>query len=168
MKLDKFSNPIYNDQDIVDLIYQGNIDKLNLLTVEKTPEVQLLETIAELTFTNLNIDLNKSIEEFDKSIQSNWLMPQYYYDFDIYEYCISKCTNQVETQRVQEEFSIYQEKNMIKLLQWCKYFVDICTEKNILWGLGRGSSVASYVLYLIGIHRINSLKFNLDYHEFLR
>jgi DNA polymerase III alpha subunit len=37
-----------------------------------------------------------------------------------------------------------------------------------VWGVGRGSSVASYVLFLIGVHRIDSMKYNLDYKEFLR
>ena len=57
---------------------------------------------------------------------------------------------------------------MIDLLRWCKYFVDTCTNNDILWGVGRGSSVASYILYLIGVHRINSIKYNLDWKEFLR
>ena len=35
-------------------------------------------------------------------------------------------------------------------------------------GVGRGSSVASYILYLIGVHRIDSIKYNLDWKEFLR
>jgi DNA polymerase III alpha subunit len=39
---------------------------------------------------------------------------------------------------------------------------------NIVWGVGRGSSVASYVLYLIGVHKINSMYYDLDIEEFLR
>jgi DNA polymerase III alpha subunit len=41
-------------------------------------------------------------------------------------------------------------------------------KENIVWGVGRGSSVASYVLYLIGVHKIDSLYYNLDVEEFLR
>ena len=47
------------------------------------------------------------------------------------------------------------------------YLVDYMRDNNILWGVGRGSS-ASYVLYLIGIHKINSIQFGLDWREFLR
>jgi DNA polymerase III alpha subunit len=57
---------------------------------------------------------------------------------------------------------------MINLLRWMKYFVDTCTEYDIVWGVGRGSSVASYVLYLIGVHSIDPIKYNLDWQEFLR
>jgi DNA polymerase III alpha subunit len=41
-------------------------------------------------------------------------------------------------------------------------------KNKIVWGVGRGSSVASYVLFLIGIHKVNSLKYNLDIKEFLK
>jgi len=41
-------------------------------------------------------------------------------------------------------------------------------ENGIVWGVGRGASVASYVLYLIGVHRINSIQYGLDWREFLR
>jgi len=41
-------------------------------------------------------------------------------------------------------------------------------ENKVIWGVGRGSSVASYVLYLIGVHRVNSMYYNLDVGEFLR
>jgi DNA polymerase III alpha subunit len=39
---------------------------------------------------------------------------------------------------------------------------------NIVWGVGRGSSVASYVLYLLGVHKVDSIKYGLDIREFLK
>jgi DNA polymerase III alpha subunit len=57
---------------------------------------------------------------------------------------------------------------MFVLLQYLKYLVDTMRKNNIIWGVGRGSSVASYVLYLIGIHRINSLYYDLSIDEFLK
>jgi len=49
-----------------------------------------------------------------------------------------------------------------------KYLVDLMRENNIVWGVGRGSSVSSFVLFLIGIHRINSIYYDLDVEEFLK
>jgi DNA polymerase III alpha subunit len=46
--------------------------------------------------------------------------------------------------------------------------VTVCKENNIVLGVGRGSSVASYVLYLLGVHRVDSLKYDLDIKEFLK
>ena len=57
---------------------------------------------------------------------------------------------------------------MIDLLRWLKYFVDTMRSNNLTWGVGRGSSVASYVLYLLGVHKVDSIKYKLDLKEFLR
>jgi DNA polymerase III alpha subunit len=57
---------------------------------------------------------------------------------------------------------------MFDLLFYLKYLVDTLRENKVVWGVGRGSSVASYVLYLIGIHKIDSIKYDLDITEFLK
>ena len=49
-----------------------------------------------------------------------------------------------------------------------KYVVDTLRDNNIVWGVGRGSSVSSYVLYLIGIHKIDSVKYALPIDEFFK
>ena len=54
------------------------------------------------------------------------------------------------------------------LLRYLRYFVDVLRANNVIWGVGRGSSVASFVLFLLGVHRINSLYYDLDPREFLR
>jgi DNA polymerase III alpha subunit len=71
-------------------------------------------------------------------------------------------------QRLIEELQEFRKRNMLDLLRWLKYFVDTAKQRNIIWGVGRGSSVASYVLYLIGVHKIDSIKYKLDWKEFLR
>lgn len=167
MKLDKFNNPIFNDEDIFNAIYEGNILKLPELMVENSEEINILQNIAEFKFTD-KPTYDHSIEEYDLIQQSSWFMPSEYYTFDIKEYCISKCTTEHQVQRVNDEINAYESQNLIQLLQWLKYFVDTCNDNNIFWGVGRGSSVSSYVLYLIGVHRIDSIKYNLDWKEFLR
>jgi len=63
---------------------------------------------------------------------------------------------------------MYQERNLFDLLKYLHYLVDIMKQNNVIWGVGRGSSVSSYVLYLLGVHRINSMFYDLDPGEFLR
>jgi len=66
------------------------------------------------------------------------------------------------------ELELFEKHNMTDLLRFLIFLVDTLRANNILWGVGRGSSVASYCLYLLGIHKINSLKYQLDINEFLR
>jgi DNA polymerase III alpha subunit len=95
-------------------------------------------------------------------------MPQEYKDFDIAQYVLELCKTQEELQRVGQELLLYQDRNLFMLLRFMKYLVDTLRKNNIVWGVGRGSSVASFVLYLIGVHKINSLYYDLDITEFLK
>jgi DNA polymerase III alpha subunit len=95
-------------------------------------------------------------------------MPDEYKQLDIAQWLLDKCQTQEELQRVGKELLLYQERNLFPLLQQLKYVIDTWRANRIVWGVGRGSSVASYVLYLIGVHQINSLYYDLDIAEFLR
>jgi DNA polymerase III alpha subunit len=107
-------------------------------------------------------------EEFDHRNQQVWFMPEQYQTLDIAQYALSLCESDQELQRVGQELLMYQERNLFNLLRYLKYLVDVMTEHHLVWGVGRGSSVASYVLYKLGVHRIDSLYYDLDPAEFLR
>jgi DNA polymerase III alpha subunit len=96
------------------------------------------------------------------------LYPKEYQDFDIAQYVLDKCKNEAELQRAGDELLKFQERNMFPLLQYLKYLVDTMRANKVVWGVGRGSSVASFVLYLLGVHRINSLYYDLSIDEFLK
>ena len=169
MRLDKFGNPIFNSQDIFKFLYQGKLTNLKDLTVDYTEDIEQLEHVAGFTFQRFNDQLDSiSIEDFDQALQSDWFMPAEYKDFDVEEWCLAKCTTAQQKQRVLDEIDAYDHRGMIPLLQWTKHFVDTCQENGIVWGVGRGSSVASFVLFLLGVHQIDSVKYNLDWQEFLR
>mgnify|MGYP000005529754 len=169
MRLDKFGNPIFNTQDIFKFLYQGKLTNLKDLTVDYTEDIEKLEQVAGFTFSRFNDQLDSiSIEDFDQALQSDWFMPAEYKEFDVEEWCVNRCTTKQQKERVYDEMEAYRNRNMIPLLQWTKHFVDTCNENGIVWGVGRGSSVASFVLYLLGVHQIDSVKYNLDWQEFLR
>lgn len=107
-------------------------------------------------------------KEFDAHNQKHWLMPRDYYELDIAEWVLDQCNNDAELQRCGEELLLYQERDAFNLLRYLKYLVDTMRKHSIIWGVGRGSSVASFVLYKIGVHRINSLYYDLDPQEFLK
>ena len=113
-------------------------------------------------------DQTLGIKEFDEQNQKQWLMPTEYYELDIAEWVLNQCNSDTELQRCGEELLLYQERNAFDLLRYLKYLVDIMRKHNVVWGVGRGSSVASFILYKIGVHRINSLYYDLDPQEFLK
>lgn len=168
MKVDKFGRQIFNENDLCNLFLKDPDYVLVNAFVEKNiPLSPELELPFKLNLTEYK-PLNCTVEEFDTLNQSKWHMPEQYQNFDIAKYVLDLCQTDAELQRVGHELLLFQERDMFPLLCFCKYLVDLMREKKIVWGVGRGSSVSSYVLYLIGIHKIDSLYYDLPIEEFLK
>jgi DNA polymerase III alpha subunit len=168
MRVDKYGQMIFTEDDLCSY-YLGNNEKpIKSALVEKNIKFDqnlLLENIPVLTQYQ---DINLSIEEFDTNLQNNWFMPDEYYSMDIAKWVLDQCKTDAELQRAGEELIMFQERDMFTLLKYLKYLVDTMRKHNVVWGVGRGSSVASFVLFLIGIHKINSLYYDLSIDEFLK
>jgi len=170
MKTDQYGQIIYNESDLVSMIMRdATIESLNGMLVEPGMNLETasayLEQVPELVeyaFTNM------TVEEFDVMKQNSWHMPDEYKHMDIAEYILNLCDSDVKLQRCGQELLLFQERNLFDLLRYLKYLVDTLRSTNMIWGVGRGSSVASYVLYLLGVHRIDSMFYDLDPSEFLR
>jgi DNA polymerase III alpha subunit len=170
MKTDQYGQIIYDESDLVNMIMRdATIECLQGMLVE--PGVNLeeasayLEQVPELieySFTDM------TVEEFDVMKQNSWHIPEEYKNLDIAEYILSLCDSDARLQRCGEELLMFQERNLFDLLRYLKYLVDTLKSNHMIWGVGRGSSVASYVLYLLGVHRIDSMFYDLDVREFLR
>ena len=168
MKTDLYGQQIYTENDICELYLKDPLRNLKEVLVEKPIQLADILELSNLPNTTVYTDPQLTIDEFDAKLQNNWLMPEEYKNFDIAKYVLDLCQNDEELQRVGEELILFQEREMFDLLRYLKYFVDTMRANNIVWGVGRGSSVASFVLFLIGVHRINSLYYDLSIEEFLK
>jgi DNA polymerase III alpha subunit len=173
MKQNNFGELVFSENDICDLLMQGhNIDLLKHVVVDQTVNLEKLimhfERPGSLLTWKFPYNQDTSVPEFHLTQQMNWHMPEEYKQLDIAAYILGLCTTETELQRCGKELLLYQERDLFNLLKYLKYLVDVMIENKIIWGVGRGSSVASYVLYKLGVHRINSMFYNLDVHEFLR
>ena len=102
-----------------------------------------------------------------ESKDKHWFIPDDYYP-NLTEYLYGCCETQEQTDRVSLELELYIKHGMYDMLHCMKYIVDTLRENNVIWGVGRGSSVASYVLYLIGVHKVYCIKYNLPIEEFFK
>jgi DNA polymerase III alpha subunit len=159
---DKFGQFIFDEDDISDIIMKGNSISDSTFLVKGINDSNVVESLEKY------IEPNVSIEEFDENNQSNWYMPPEYKDMDIAEYILSLCDSDEELQRCGQELIMYQERNLFNLLKFMKYLVDTMESNSIIWGVGRGSSVSSFVLFKLKVHKIDSMYYNLDVGEFLR
>lgn len=172
MNIDKYGQVSISEQEAFEALYAGKIKTLDnilvngdvaqynrsrLLNADRIPELIVSEDLSDT-----------SIELFDEANQCDWFMPEEYQSFPIVDWLYEQCSTKQERDRVDAELILFVQHGMFDLLFYLKYLVDTMRENKIVWGVGRGSSVASYVLYLMGVHRINSIKYNLDINEFLK
>ena len=168
-KINDHGDVLFSEQDAIDILYTDPDFDISRLFFEDTEKYN--STVKEL-----GIDLpviqkapdRGDVKEFDRTNCDNWHMPEKYYQINVLQWLLDRCQTDAEKQRVQIEYDLFEKKQFIRVLQFLIYFVDTLRENNIVWGVGRGSSVASFCLFLIGVHKINPMLYNLDHREFLR
>ena len=109
-----------------------------------------------------------SVSEFHEQCAAQWIIPDKYHNVDIHSWALSKCKTDEQRARVELEYKMFSSRNLVMLLRMFVYMVDHFRETGVVWGVGRGSSVNSYLLYLIGVHRVDSVKYKLDINDYLR
>lgn len=147
------------EKEIVYGILQHGITILEncVLSADQLKQYSCILEEEKLNYKKPKLDTNPSI----------WFIPEEYKNLDVERYLIDICPKE-NFDRVKFELEEYKKRNLLPLLKQIKYIVDELKKNNVVWGVGRGSSVASYVLFLLGIHRIDSVKYNLPIDEFFK
>ena len=124
-------------------------------------------------------DEKLTIKDSTKPFEYEWNIPQEYKDIDIVKHVVGKLNSLEYTDisdeeffarggRIIDELGLYKKLGLMPVLATLIYIINTLIENNVVWGVGRGSSVSSYVLYLLEVHDIDSFKYGLNIEEFLR
>lgn len=171
LKTNIYGQVILSSDRLKDLLLQGkNISHLNVIPDE---DIELFKEFQSALIPDTIVFLGEPEEElsfdaFHQKCAEEWTFPAIFQQLDVKTWLHNKCVTQEEHDRVDEEYILYEERDLIMLLRLFIYLIDHMRQEKIVWGVGRGSSVSSYILYLIGVHRVNSLKYNLSISDFLR
>ena len=173
MQTNTYGEIVLDETDLCDLVLQGrDLASLSHVTVDPSVDLEslihVLEDPSALITWTFPADSACSVPDYDALQQRRWHMPISYREMDIAAHVLSLCSTDAELQRAGRELMLYQERGLFDLLRYLTYLVSVMRENRVIWGVGRGSSVASYVLYLLGVHRIDSMFYDLDVGEFLR
>jgi len=152
-----------SEHDLVELLYQDKAGELTIGAGLLDRYIQGCADIGQPSIFKVK-ELPDSIEE----AVSSWSMPDYYKELDLDTYFAQRVNTVEEAVRVADELALFRERNMDVMLRFMIYLVDVMKENKIVWGVGRGSSVSSFLLFLVGLHQINPIKYNLDIREFIR
>jgi len=171
IKVNMYGQAILSSNELRELLLQGK--SISHLNVVFDDEIKLFqEHQAELlheTITFLDAPEEKlTFDEFHQKCADEWIFPEIYQQIDVKKWLLDKCKTQKEVDRVHEEYKLYEERDLIMLLRLFIFLVDYMRKNNFIWGVGRGSSVSSYILFLIGVHRVDSLKYGFDIRDYLK
>jgi DNA polymerase III alpha subunit len=110
----------------------------------------------------------------------SWQLPEKYLQLDIYEAVgrayeaasaelhasYTPAQRDLALSRVAAELAEFERRGLTNFLRTIIYVIDVFREKQVIWGVGRGSSCASYVLFLLGLHAVDPIKFDVPLEEF--
>ena len=158
--LDNKGNMYVEEDDIIELMLLNRQARILPRNVQSFK-------IFESTCKSYGIKNPFELDTIDNGI--TWNMPEKYRELDIKLYIAENYSlSQQQWDRVNFELDEFKQRGLIDLLRFLVYFIDTVRTNNIVYGVGRGSSIASYILYLLKVHRIDSFKYNLDIKEFLK
>jgi len=126
------------------------------------------------------INVKSSVSEH----RLDWVIPTEFLEINVKEHVEDRLWDELENHgwigdgmkeegvvrilRTKTELDLYQQAGLTDVIRTLIYIINTLQTKNIVWGVGRGSSVASYVLFLIGVHDVDSVEYELDITDFLR
>jgi len=169
---DQYHRRSYNESEVCELLHCNAA-----LAVENfylcNHCVEQHNQAIELNYSDLSKIKSLPMLDIDPQLwhaenQRTWFIPDSYKNFDVAKHVLDLCKDEEELQRAGEELLEYAKRDLLSLLVYIKYLVDSMRNANIVWGIGRGSSVASFVLYKLELHRINSIEHELNFYEFMR
>lgn len=171
LKVNLYGQAILSGDHLRELLLQGkNISHLNVTFDE---EIKLFQKYQEEVLNETVTFLDEpeevlSFDEFHQNCADTWIFPVAYQEIDVKSWLLDKCNTQQEKDRVIDECQLYEERDLIMLLRLFIYIIDYFRKNNYVWGVGRGSSTNSYILFLIGTHFVDSIKYGLEVRDFLK
>lgn len=160
---DSLNRPLCDENTAIELLLR-NDDPYSVSYVETPEIIKQISHAHELEFEPFNLLDDQQNDSIHK-----WNIPDHYLEIDIEKYLLTKCPDcAIRQQRVLDELKMFKSKNLYNVLRLMVYIVDTMKRTNTVWGVGRGSSVSSYCLYLLEVHKVDSVKYKLDINEFLR
>lgn len=107
-----------------------------------------------------------------------WILPPEFASIDIDRHVrallVDECSKfgdadaKIRVVRTLTELAAFKQANLHGLLRVLNYVINTLTKNNVPWGVGRGSSVASYVLFLMGVHDVDSVLYDLNFNQFMK
>lgn len=102
-----------------------------------------------------------------------WITPPPYVTMDIADRCMTMMLDRsLDTptymDRLVDEIALMYARDMEPFVRCVVWITDMMRKKDIVWGLGRGSSCASLILFVLGINKVDPVRYDIPKEEFYK
>jgi DNA polymerase III alpha subunit len=169
--IDEYGRVVLSTEDVVEAMLTG--EDVSGCYLSDNDEVELYNNsckefgVGAKKFYEIS-KKKESVENYFERLSKTWLIPKEYRNIDVVDYLSKKCKTEKEKLRLIQELEEFLKRDQVIIINLMIYLVDVMRKNNIVWGVGRGSSVACFILYLIGINKVNPLDYDIDYKEFFK
>lgn len=134
----------------------------------------------EIQQFNANVPLEEKLRPPDDPVKISlkWQLPSEYKNLDLDQYVVDKAVQHLEinsytldqertaANRVEQELQEIKQRGMTEFFKTIIYVLDVFRKNGVVWGVGRGSSCASYILFVLGLHAVDCVKLDIPMTEF--
>ena len=113
-----------------------------------------------------------------KPLSHEWQIPNKYKTLNVHSLVLDKlevlCADKSDeyilkaVNRVELELKYFVETDSIDFIRCIVYIIDYFKDRSIFWGVGRGSSCASMVLFLLELHLVDPIYYDLPITDFIK
>lgn len=153
----------FTEQELIKMLRTG---------IQMTPFMHIDNISEEVKTYNQLVDPPLTIKTENKPFDFSWNIPTKYKKIEIKKFLLNKfkeknigLSNKEKIKRLnrlEEELTLFQKRKLENFLRTIIYIKDTLP----IYGIGRGSSVSSYLLFVIGIHSVDSVLYELDISDF--
>lgn len=167
--------------DGVSLLHPEQVEHF-LLRGLKPSQIRVTELTEELEHFNLHVSAQDQISDaWCEPISFNmaWQLPKKYLELDVEQHVLivfgerlpglayDHTQTEAAITRVAQELQEFEQRGLFNMLRVIVYILDRFKETGVVYGVGRGSSCASFVLFLLGLHVVDPIRFNVPLEEFI-
>lgn len=156
------------DADIAHELILLGLEPDQFIVAKPNEDVDLFNSLSEIKIPQSHLG--------SCSFTHDWIMPQEYRALDLELFSYKKLEEYVSKKHI-HDFKKYQDRLQLEIAEIerrqlgnivrCVIFaLDRMKESGSIWGVGRGSSCASLVFFLVGLHAVDPVLYNISHLEF--
>lgn len=149
-----------NADRVPELLLHG-VNPSDIVVKEMTKDIKDFNLLSDDEFIACGKTHNEKID-------MSWNIPESYQKLNLIEYVMdrAKAKGPAYVKRAEEELAEIGTRGLGTIFKTLIFVIDQLKLNKQLWGVGRGSSCASLVLHLIGVHEVDPVKYDIPMEEF--